>query len=127
MSEGGKEEVYIPWLDDAVAGAALVAGGRGGLRVLAALGEPTRYAIVDYLLELDGDGASAGDLAGLMDAKLPGMMHHLAVLKRAGVLKQAARRRGRTTYLPANGVRELLQAAGWIGAAELGEAEAART
>lgn len=71
-------------------------------RVHAALGEPSRLAIVDRLVLGD---ASPGELAG--DLALPGnlLAHHLNVLERAGVVRrtrsEADRRRTYVGLVPA--------------------------
>ena len=52
----------------------------------AALGDPTRFAIVERLLQ-DGELA-AGTLHDVADLSAPAMSRHLKVLRTAGVLRQ---------------------------------------
>lgn len=52
----------------------------------AALGDPTRFAIVERLLS---DGAlSAGDLQDVAEISAPAISRHLKVLREAGVISQ---------------------------------------
>lgn len=53
----------------------------------AALGDPTRFAIVERLMT---DGAlAAGDLLDVADISAPAISRHLKVLRQAGVIRQA--------------------------------------
>ena len=52
----------------------------------AALGDPTRFAIVERLLQ-DGE-LPAGTLHDVADLSAPAMSRHLKVLRTAGVLRQ---------------------------------------
>lgn len=52
----------------------------------AALGDPTRFAIVERLLR-DGE-LSAGTLHNVADLSAPAMSRHLKVLRQAGVIRQ---------------------------------------
>ena len=52
----------------------------------AALGDPTRFAIVERLMT---KGAlAAGDLLDVADISAPAISRHLKVLRRAGILRQ---------------------------------------
>ncbi len=59
----------------------------------AALGDPTRFAIVERLLK-DGE-LSAGDLQGAAKISPPAISRHLKVLRTAGVLHQRVDRQRR--------------------------------
>lgn len=52
----------------------------------AALGDPTRFAIVDRLLR-DGE-KPAGDLLSLANISAPAMSRHFKVLREAGIINQ---------------------------------------
>ncbi len=52
----------------------------------AALGDPTRFAIVERLLQ-DGE-LPAGTLHGVADLSAPAMSRHLRVLREAGIVSQ---------------------------------------
>ncbi|WP_339717726.1 metalloregulator ArsR/SmtB family transcription factor [uncultured Sneathiella sp.] len=52
----------------------------------AALGEPTRFAIVERLLR-EGE-QSAGDLHNIADLSPPAISRHLRILRQAGVVDQ---------------------------------------
>lgn len=54
----------------------------------AALGDPTRFAIVERLLR-DGE-LPAGTLHDVADLSAPAMSRHLKVLRKAGVIRQRA-------------------------------------
>ena len=62
-------------------------------RVFAALGDPTRLAIVERLLA-DGE-TSAGDLAEPFNISKPAISRHLGVLEDAGLIEREARSRWR--------------------------------
>ncbi|HEX9832445.1 MAG TPA: metalloregulator ArsR/SmtB family transcription factor [Mycobacterium sp.] len=68
--------------------------------VFAALSDPARLTIVDYLLNAD---ASPSELCAIMSMPSNLLAHHLAVLKKAGVVRQArSEADGRRTYLRLN-------------------------
>ena len=52
----------------------------------AALGDPTRFAIIERLLK-DGE-QSAGDLRGVANVSAPAISRHLKVLREAGLVRQ---------------------------------------
>ncbi|MGD2134433.1 MAG: metalloregulator ArsR/SmtB family transcription factor [Maricaulaceae bacterium] len=62
-------------------------------RVFAALGDPTRLAIVERLLE--GGETTAGDLAEPFNISKPAISRHLGVLEDAGLIEREARSRWR--------------------------------
>ena len=79
-------------------------------RVFAALGDPTRRAILARLEQQDG--LSIGALAEPFDIKLPAVMKHLDVLTQAGLITRA--KHGRTVSIslaagPLRGAAEWLQ------------------
>jgi len=77
--------------------------------VFAALGDPTRAAIVALLL--DGE-RSAGDIARHFDMSRPGVGKHVRVLEKAGIV--AVRPEGRERMHRLN-PQPLIKAAGWFG------------
>lgn len=56
------------------------------LGILAALSQKTRLRVVRYLVGCGDRGASAGDVAGHVDATSSRASFHLAALERAGVV-----------------------------------------
>jgi len=62
-------------------------------RTFSALGDPTRFAIVETLLA-DGE-KSAGDLLSLAPISAPAISRHLKVLRNAGVVSQRVDRQKR--------------------------------
>jgi len=56
------------------------------VHAFAALGDPTRFAIVERLMT-DGDQA-AGDLLDIADISAPAISRHLKVLREAGIIHQ---------------------------------------
>ncbi len=62
-------------------------------QIFAALGEPTRFAIVDRLLK-EGD-CYVGQLLDLADISPPAMTRHLKVLTDAGLVERRAERQRR--------------------------------
>ena len=54
--------------------------------LFAALGDPTRFAVVDRLLR-DGE-LSAGQIAEVAPISLPAFSRHLKVLREAGIISQ---------------------------------------
>lgn len=68
--------------------------------VFAALSDPARLAIVDYLANAD---ASPSELRAILSMSSNLLAHHLAVLKKAGVIRQTrSEADGRRTYLRLN-------------------------
>ncbi|MCC6682300.1 MAG: winged helix-turn-helix transcriptional regulator [Phycisphaeraceae bacterium] len=65
-------------------------------RVLAALADPSRRAMVERLREGE---CTVGELAAMFDFSLPAVSKHLRVLKRADLLRQARRGRARVCRL----------------------------
>ena len=59
----------------------------------AALGEPTRFAIVERLLN-EGE-LSAGEIQGVAAVSSPAISRHLKVLREAGVIQQRVERQRR--------------------------------
>ncbi len=62
-------------------------------RIFSALGDPTRFAIVETLLT-EGD-SSAGDLLSVAPISAPAISRHLKVLRRAGIVFQRVDRQRR--------------------------------
>jgi DNA-binding transcriptional ArsR family regulator len=62
-------------------------------RSFAALGDPTRFAIVERLLAKGEQ--SAGELHGLADISAPAISRHLKVLREAGIVAQRVERQRR--------------------------------
>ncbi|MEX2543343.1 MAG: metalloregulator ArsR/SmtB family transcription factor [Trueperaceae bacterium] len=69
---------------------------------LKALADPARLAVLEFLLEPNGeccsrdDGVCGCDFEGLLGLSQPTVSHHLKVLVQAGLL--GAEKRGRWTY-----------------------------
>lgn len=80
--------------------------------VFAALGDPTRRAILDHLR--DGD-AGAVELAGRFPISQPAVSKHLNVLESAGLISRYRRAGSRPCHLEAEALRE---AARWLGTYE---------
>jgi DNA-binding transcriptional ArsR family regulator len=79
-------------------------------RVLHALADPTRRAVVERL----GRGpASVRDLAAPFAMSLPGLLQHLAVLEASGLVCSEKRGRVRTCRLAPAGLRRLDE---WVAA-----------
>jgi DNA-binding transcriptional ArsR family regulator len=79
-------------------------------RVLHALADPTRRAVVERL----GRGpASVRDLAAPFAISLPGLLQHLAVLETSGLVVSEKRGRVRTCHLAPDGLRRLDE---WVAA-----------
>jgi len=57
--------------------------------LFAALSDPTRFAIVERLLQ--SGPQSAGDLGGVADISAPAISRHLKTLRDAGVISQEVR------------------------------------
>lgn len=62
-------------------------------RTFSALGDPTRFGIVNRLLD-EGE-LSAGDLQSVADISAPAISRHLKVLREAGVIEQRVDRQRR--------------------------------
>ena len=71
-----------------------------------ALGDPTRLAVVERLLE---GPASVSELAEPYDMALPAFMKHLGVLERAGLIKSEKTGRVRTCRVHPPAIRTLDQ------------------
>ncbi len=67
-----------------------------GPRVLDALGDPTRRAMVAQLVRAP---ATVSQLAGPLGISLPGVLQHLHVLEEAGVVRTEKRGRARLCHL----------------------------
>jgi DNA-binding transcriptional ArsR family regulator len=76
--------------------------------VLRALADPTRRAIVEQLCDRD---ASVSELAEPLAISLPGVMQHLRVLEKCGLIRMEKTGRVRTCHLEPQGLRLLEQ---WI-------------
>jgi DNA-binding transcriptional ArsR family regulator len=76
--------------------------------VFAALADPTRRAILAMLLE---DDMAVTDVAAPFDMSLPAVAKHIAVLVRAGLIRQD--RRGRVTWCQLD-PEALREASGWM-------------
>ena len=77
----------------------------------AALGQPTRLALFRRLIQEDGDGTAAGQLALQLGVRPNTLSTHLGVLSEAGLIR--SRRDGRSILYSADrdGLRQLL---GWL-------------
>ena len=73
-----------------------------------ALGEPTRWEILDLLKR---GALPAGDIAGHFDMAAATVSHHLAVLRRAGLI--SGERRGKYIYYALNPAA-LDEIGGWV-------------
>ncbi|MEM9010273.1 MAG: metalloregulator ArsR/SmtB family transcription factor [Pseudomonadota bacterium] len=69
-----------------------------------ALGEPTRLAVVERLLQ---GPASVSDLAAPHPMALPAFTKHLGVLERAGLIRSEKRGRVRTCFIHPPALRSL--------------------
>lgn len=75
------------------------------LRTFAALGEPTRFAIVSRLLQ-DGE-TSAGDLSAEHDISPPAISRHLKVLHDAGLISRRIDRQRRLYQIQPQAIRAI--------------------
>ncbi len=71
----------------------------------AALGDPTRFAIVERLLR-DGE-LSAGTIHNLTDLSAPAMSRHLKVLRMAGVVRQRIDKQRRLYSIEPTAIRAI--------------------
>jgi DNA-binding transcriptional ArsR family regulator len=78
--------------------------------LFSALSDPTRFAIVEQLLE-KGD-QTAGSLAEPFDISKPAISRHLKVLEEAGVIERRVDRQFRTFRLRAQSLRSIDD---WVG------------
>ncbi|HET6610056.1 MAG TPA: metalloregulator ArsR/SmtB family transcription factor [Rhodopila sp.] len=76
-------------------------------RTFAALGDPTRRAILLQLAQ--EDGASVSALAQPLPIKLPAVMKHLDVLHEAGLITRAKQGRTVTVRLAADPMRQAME------------------
>jgi DNA-binding transcriptional ArsR family regulator len=76
-------------------------------RTFAALGDPTRRAILLQLMREDGTSISA--LAEPLPIKLPAVMKHLDVLSEAGLITRAKQGRTVTVRLAADPMRQAME------------------
>ncbi len=71
----------------------------------AALGDPTRFAIVERLLT---QGAlAAGDLQDVADISPPAISRHLKVLREAGIITQTVDKQRRIYAVDPNAMRQI--------------------
>ncbi len=73
--------------------------------IFAALGDPTRFAIVDRLLQ-DGE-LSAGEIAEIAPISPPAFSRHLKVLREAGLVEQRTDRQRRLYSVRPEAVRQI--------------------
>jgi len=78
-------------------------------QVLGAIADPTRRAIV---ARLAGGRASVSEIAAPLPMSLPGVMKHIRVLERAGLVSH--RKEGRTRYCELQ-PEPLAAVDGWLG------------
>ena len=71
----------------------------------AALGDPTRFAIVERLLT-EG-GLAAGDLQDVADISPPAISRHLKVLREAGIITQTVDKQRRIYAVDPNAMRQI--------------------
>jgi DNA-binding transcriptional ArsR family regulator len=74
-------------------------------RIFGALSDPTRFAIVERLLE--GEALTAGELAEPFDISKPAISRHLKILEDAGVIERRVERQFRVFRARADGFREI--------------------
>lgn len=77
-------------------------------RVFAALGDPTRRAVIERLVS---GPASTSELAEPFDMAMPSLLQHLRVLERAGLVTSTKEGRVRTYRLAPAGLES---ADGWL-------------
>ncbi len=77
--------------------------------IFAALGDPTRFAIVDRLLQ-EGE-LSAGDIADTAPISSPAFSRHLKVLREAGLVEQRTDKQRRLYSVRPEAVRQI---SAWI-------------
>ncbi len=77
-------------------------------RVFAALGDPTRRAVIERLV---AGPASTSELAEPFDMAMPSLLQHLRVLERAGLVTSTKEGRVRTYRLAPAGLES---ADGWL-------------
>lgn len=63
------------------------------VRIMSALGQPTRLRAYKLLVEAGGDGLASGELASLLGAPHNTMSTHLTVLGHAGLVERQQRGR----------------------------------
>ena len=73
--------------------------------IFAALGDPTRFAIVDRLLN-EGE-LSAGDIAGTAPISPPAFSRHLKVLREAGLVDQRTDKQRRLYSVRPEAVKQI--------------------
>lgn len=73
--------------------------------LFAALGDPTRFAIIERLLS-EGEVA-AGDLSARFAISAPAISRHLAVLHKAGLVQRRAERQRRLYAVSPDGMKVL--------------------
>lgn len=71
-----------------------------------ALGDPTRLAVVERLLQ---GPASVSELAGPHSMALPAFTKHLGILERAGLIRSEKRGRVRTCFIHPPAIRQIDQ------------------
>lgn len=71
----------------------------------AALGDPTRFAIVDRLLR--GGEKSAGELLDVANISPPAMSRHFKVLRNAGIIQQRIDKQRRLYSVRPEAVRDI--------------------
>ncbi len=74
----------------------------------AALSQPTRLDVFRLLIQAGSDGMSAGDIADALDVKQNTMSTNLAVLHRAGLVRNQREGRLIRYFADFNGTRGLL-------------------
>ncbi len=74
-------------------------------QTFSALGDETRFAIVERLLT--GGEASAGDLQSVADISAPAISRHLKVLRNAGLIRQRVDRQRRMYAVEPEAVRAI--------------------
>ena len=79
-------------------------------QVFSALSDPTRFAIVERLL--DGGALTAGEIAAPFDLSKPAISRHLKVLEGAGVIERRVERQFRVFRTRVDCFREIDD---WLG------------
>ena len=78
------------------------------LEAFAALSQPTRLDVFRLLIKAGGDGMTAGDIGATLDVRQNTMSTNLAILTRAGLIRNQRNGRSITYFADMEGLRGLL-------------------
>ena len=80
---------------------------RSAAQAFAALGNPTRLAVLRLLVQAAPDGLSVGDLQRLADVPASTLAHHLAALAGVGIIHQEKQGRSIINRVRFNHIQDL--------------------